>query len=654
MSRKSLTSVPSHSHVYRRLDELCEFAPASAAAQERVFWFVQLMQWLRGDEKQPKGLRLRYLRMQLEKQPTWRENVSKTVTALLADWDFEQLLAYGGIPRDFHFAGAVKEWLRFRVLPSACSSNDPVEVLMLAFQSGDERWLSEGEVGSLALLLVDIETRVSIVHALERAILSLSNQLVAQAHSPSVNNLSRAERSPFAGLNGAVETFLSSPRSERQREPLLGRIRQCQQLLASSEQELMERGADLNTTFQLERMQRQLARMQLLVCTCGEHQPGQIGRAANAVVHTVMRNTSGRLLFERSSELWLRNLVDTTAAVGSNYLEVERSAWHTAWLAGAGGGVLMSLATIAKYNIGRLELPAFYEGLVYSLNYATAFIAAYLLHFTIATKLPAHTAAALAKSVQEPIGHLARLRNFLDVWRAMVRLQVAGLLGNVMVVLPLSFALDRATLQLLHTHILDQSVAEHVLHANSVLGPSALYAALTGVFLWLSSFAGAAMDNWARVVDLEERLSTHIDVMRRGGELKARPRARWLVHRIGGLTGNATLGFLLGGVPAAFAILQLPVEIRHVTVSASSFALAVSHGVWSQAVLWNAALGVLTIGLVNVSASFGLALQVALSTNAGRARGSARALVKIAVRRWLHAERTAPRTPLTPPAVADA
>src|SRR6185312_12330625 len=111
---------------------------------------------------------------------------------------------------------------------------------------------------------------------------------------------------------------------------------------------------------------------------------------------------------------------------------------------------------------------------------------------------------------------------------------------------------------------------------------------------------------------LEERMSTHIDVMRRGSEQRARPRAVWLVKRIGGLTGNATLGFLLGGVPAMFAILQLPVEIRHVTVSASSFALAVSHGTWSSSLIWNAALGVLVIGLVNVSASFALALQVAL------------------------------------------
>ncbi|HTU58440.1 MAG TPA: hypothetical protein VMF89_08400, partial [Polyangiales bacterium] len=177
---------------------------------------MQLVRWLRGDTEHKPGLRLRYLRTQLEQHAEWRDNVSQAVTALLSTWDFEQLLAYGGIPRDFHFAGAVVEWLRFRVLPSACSTDDPVEVLMLAFERKDTRLLPAHELGMLALMLVDLDTRASICRAMERALISLSNQLVAQAHSPSVKNLSRVERSPFTGLNAAVEAFVGQARSERQ------------------------------------------------------------------------------------------------------------------------------------------------------------------------------------------------------------------------------------------------------------------------------------------------------------------------------------------------------------------------------------------------------------------------------------------------------
>jgi site-specific recombinase len=56
----------------------------------------------------------------------------------------------------------------------------------------------------------------------------------------------------------------------------------------------------------------------------------------------------------------------------------------------------MVVATLIKIALSTLHLPPIYEGLVFSLNHATVFCAAYLLHYTIATKLPAHTAAALA------------------------------------------------------------------------------------------------------------------------------------------------------------------------------------------------------------------------------------------------------------------
>jgi site-specific recombinase len=296
----------------------------------------------------------------------------------------------------------------------------------------------------------------------------------------------------------------------------------------------------------------------------------------------------------------------------------------------------MTCATLIKFQLSRLQLPTFYEGIAYSLNYATVFCAAYLLHCTIATKLPAHTAAALANSVRANTGHSARLQRFTEIWRAMVRLQIAGLLGNVLVAGPLAYALDVLTQHAFGGHLLDAHAAQHVLDANSILGPSAAFAALTGVFLWLSSLIGAAADNWTRVVHLVERLSTNLHVMRSIGPERARSAAEWWVSRFGGLTGNIALGFMLGGIPALFAIVQLPVEIRHVTVSASSFALALARGAGDLTQLWLAAIGVLTIGAVNVTVSFALALRVALSATETEQRSSARALIRSAIARWLH------------------
>jgi site-specific recombinase len=176
-----------------------------------------------------------------------------------------------------------------------------------------------------------------------------------------------------------------------------------------------------------------------------------------------------------------------------------------------------------------------------------------------------------------------------------------------------------------------------------------LYAALTGVFLWMSSLIGAFGENWVRVQRLSDRLATNRRVMTRIGPARARAMADAIVGRAGGLLGNASLGFLLGGVPAAFAMMHLPVEIRHITVSTSSVALAFSWGVGTRSDAVLAILGLFVIAAVNVVVSFVLALWLALrATKRIRPSTSAHALVRIGLRRWLRGMAVAPPKPLAP------
>jgi site-specific recombinase len=124
--------------------------------------------------------------------------------------------------------------------------------------------------------------------------------------------------------------------------------------------------------------------------------------------------------------------------------------------------------------------------------------------------------------------------------------------------------------------------------------------------------------------------------MRSVGLARARATAVATLARFGGLVGNASLGFLLGGVPASFAILRIPIDIRHVTVSAASVVLAIAaHGGTAEVVLL-AASGVAMIGMVNIGVSFALALWLAVRLAVGR-QGSnlAYPLMRVALRRWL-------------------
>ncbi|MBK7395916.1 MAG: hypothetical protein IPJ34_06310 [Myxococcales bacterium] len=621
---------------HTRLDEICEFAPADGEDEERVLWLTDLVEWLRPARGERFAPRLRFLEARLRQQPASRAAVARTFERLVSRIEVERLLAYGGIPLDFHFFGAVREWLLLHTLPTACKTSDGASVLRIALAEGDLQWV--GAPGLIAFFrgFVDAPLAESLSRALRGALTDLAHQLVAQAHAPNVRRLAAGDRSPFHGLYEAVATFDAAPTDDAGYLALRGRVRQCSLLLGAHGAELVERGASLNTTFQLRRMGEQLRRLDVL--TTVRHDPSDeaLAEALAAIAKDVVRGTNGRRLFTRSADLLAQNIVDSAAEVGRSYLDEERSSFRAAALAGAGGGAIMAGATIAKYALAALHLPALYEGVVFAVNYGAAFCAAYLLHFTIATKLPAHTAAVLARSVQGGAGHRARLRDFVTVFRSTVRLQIAGLFGNVVVAGPLALVADRGFRALAGRHLVSAHTAEHVLTSTSLLGPSFLFAGLTGVFLWVSSLVGAYGDNWTRAAALADRLATNRRVLRRIEPTRARAWADAVVGRVGGLAGNATLGLLLGLVPAAFVIAHVPVEIRHVTVSTSAVALALSQGVGTRAEVVLALSGLVVIGVVNVVVSFVLALFLALRASQGmRPAPASIALVRIGLGRWL-------------------
>ncbi|MBV9948158.1 MAG: hypothetical protein JOZ69_14990 [Myxococcales bacterium] len=504
--------------------------------------------------------------------------------------------------------------------------------------------------------LVDAPRAASLGAAVREAVFDLAHQVVAQARAPAVKSLSQDERSPYRGLCGAATALDAAPPGDAAAfQALRRRVEQSLLFLRAHRAELAGRGADLNTTFQLTRIRQQLDRLVALADLRHTRADAVVGAMVTSLVRDVLRSVSGRRLFARSADLVVQNIVDGAAHVGRAYLEGEKSSWGAAFCAGAAGGALMLLATLVKFFLSGLHLPTFYEGLAFSANYASVFCAAYLLHATIATKLPAHTAAALARSAQSggpgggagASGHRQRLAAFDSVWRSTLRLQFAGLLGNVVVAGPLAFLVDVAVHRASGHHVLAAAKAEHILAANSVLGPSFLYAALTGAFLWISSVVGAWSDNWARVHRLGDRLATNRHVMTRVSGARARLWADALVSRFGGLVGNASLGFLLGGVPAACAIGRLPVEIRHVTVSTSSVGLALASGAGTGTAATLALCGLVVIATVNVAVSFLLALWLSLRATRGlRASVSAHAIIRIGLGGWaarMFRRRPAPR-----------
>ncbi len=84
---------------------------------------------------------------------------------------------------------------------------------------------------------------------------------------------------------------------------------------------------------------------------------------------------------------------------------------------------------------------------------------------------------------------------FVDDVVNLVRSQSASIFGNVFVVFPVAYVLG---LLLAGANMIpaDADKAAKTIESLSIWGPSALFAAFTGVLLWFSSVLAGWVDNW--------------------------------------------------------------------------------------------------------------------------------------------------------------
>ena len=114
------------------------------------------------------------------------------------------------------------------------------------------------------------------------------------------------------------------------------------------------------------------------------------------------------------------------------------------------------------------------------------------------------------------------------------------------------------------------------------------------------------------------------------GRRQARFAGNFLQKNAAALAANISLGFLLGLLPEILHFLGIPLDVRHITLTTGSLAIAVptlGYEVMLTWPFWNAFLGILLIGALNLSVSFALAFTLALSAQKIR-RPQRRALLK--------------------------
>src|SRR5690606_33981317 len=118
-----------------------------------------------------------------------------------------------------------------------------------------------------------------------------------------------------------------------------------------------------------------------------------------------------------------------------NYITHGRTAYFRMFRTALGGGVIVGFLCIFKLLLGKMDTSFFGHAIIYSLNYALGFIAIYLLGFTLATKQPAMTAAALVKALEDGLrkhsNNPAKYHTFAVLFARVFRSQFIAFVGNV-------------------------------------------------------------------------------------------------------------------------------------------------------------------------------------------------------------------------------
>lgn len=625
------------------LTALLNAAQAPNNRVERHLWLVHLLEWLRHDSDEPAPAiepvaastpwpvrRLRHLLNVLDRHPEHRARISALLRQTLSELDAPGLLADFGFASRHGFFSELADRLRLNCLPGTPDTHDLGELFLLIFDDErDPEWIAAIDDRTLRRLLAlcaEDPARLPWQNALIESIELLVSQIRASALSSALRQRmepSRLTDRPFhqvveaaAALRQELADGANPTQIQQRAQYLRAVLAACLDAAASVRSHLDEYGISVDLVFQLDQLRARAERVEdLLACLISPDPLPDLRHLLLELARASAERRSVRALFTQHYALLARKVTERSADTGEHYITRDRDEYkHMVGMALGGGGVI-GFTTLIKFAITALALPVFWNGLGAGLNYALSFVVVHLLHWTVATKQPAMTAPSLARRLEGIASSDVALGRFVDEVANLLRSQTAGILGNLVAVAPVVLLLQGLSWWLGGQPLIGQAQAHYVLHSTTLLGPTALFAAFTGVLLFASSLIAGWVENWFVFHRLDSAIAWNPRSIALLGETRAQRWALWWRDNISGLAANVSLGLMLGLVPALAAFFGLPLEVRHVTLSTGQIAAALGTlglPVLREAAFWWCVAAIPVTALLNLGVSFALAFRVAM------------------------------------------
>jgi site-specific recombinase len=656
-----------HLQYISQIEALMRRANPFATWNERANWMIDVSDWLRRGPRESrltdsawrriKHQRTRFLLDWLDSHRDVRRVVQATLQKTLREAVGPELFCATGLPREPAFFSELGERIVKNILPKPPAQKDLSALFTAMFPDpADADWLlglDQKTLSRLWKLCADDGIAHNYRQQIDEALIYLVSLVIAVGISPEFRQRLEPrmplQATPFMALQRELEKYLLSIVPD---EAALRSVRMliavCQAQTDRIYAHLDEYGVSVSLVYRVERMRAQLMRMARLIDLRSAPPSAQIASQVQALltdlIHAHHHRSSVRGLVSRSFSLLARKMVERNADHGEQYIARDSGEYRAMLKAAGRGGIVTAFTVLIK---GALPggSARFFEGALASANYAASFLTIAAIGGTLATKQPAVTASALAARMQG-LDTVEGLRKLLAEIACLLRSQAAAVLGNLMTVVPAMAAIALLVFLLSGAPLLPPDKAHAGLKALSLLGPTPLYAAFTGILLWIASLCAGFADNWFALRNMREALTHHRRLVHALGAVRAQRCVAWLEQHLASIIGNVSLAVLLGMSPVVAQFFGMPLDVRHVTLATGALTAAVASLGWhtlATTEFWLAAGGILSIGLLNVGVAFACALALAL-----RARDVPQRVQRVVFRSVLRRFTASPRSFLLP------
>jgi site-specific recombinase len=544
------------------------------------------------------------------------------------------------ISRHSVFTGFFSEMRRrisHKILPDAINPEYLVDLFALFFtKATDEEWVMAvpDNIWGQLMRTLDFDQADENVVAecqenLYEASQVLSYRIAALGLEPELlRNYPELEQhtSPFVTQQNELAAILAARvegKSDIDIRHILVLLDQCRAIISKIRRNSAQTGTSINLTQLLQRMLQQVSRLEELLTILNrfylkQSADTEIVKLFKALVYSECHKNDLQAHWRENMEVMAVRVTENASRTGEHYITENRSEYYALARSAMGAGAVIGCMAMIKIALAKYHLAPLTEGILFSLNYGLGFILIHILHFTVATKQPAMTAAAIAATIDSASDSKSKDMDRLVAMIAnTTRSQLVAILGNVVIAIPMAIFLAWSYAQLTGEAFIDADKAHSLLaDIDPLHSGSVFYAGIAGVCLFLSGLIAGYHDNLAVYNKIPQRLRAVKLLQKILGVQRLDRVANYIANNLGALAGNFYFGCLLGGMSALGVLLGLPFDIRHISFSSAftgfaSFAL--DFNLTWQMVTYSA-LGLVLIAAANLTVSFSLALYVAMKS----------------------------------------